>query len=69
MCDLLVKVEATFGQIFCIAKVTFEGKNSSVPKYVIFEGDFCFVSLSTLLTDEIPRITVLHSVSVHSLLA
>ena len=69
MCDLLVKVEAAFGQIFCIAKVTFEGKNSSVPKYVIFEGDFCFVSFSTLLTDEIPRITVLHHVSVHTLLA
>ena len=67
--DFLVKVISAFGQILGVAKVTFEGKNSCVPKNVIPQGNFCFVSFSTLLADEIPRITVLHHVSVHTLLA
>ena len=66
---LLVKVKSAFGQIFCITNVAFESKNSSVPQYVILQGDFCFVSFTTFLTDEIPRITVLDHVSIHSLLA
>ena len=68
MRDLLVKIVSTFGQILCVAKVTFEGKNSCVPKYVILQGDFCFVTFSTFLTDEISCITVLDHVSIHTLL-
>ena len=35
MRDFLMEVKSAFGQIFCVANVTLEGKNASVPKYVI----------------------------------
>ena len=69
MRNFLVKVISAFGQILCVAKVTFEGKNSSVPKYVVFQCHICFVSFSTFLTDEISGITVLHHMSIHAPLA
>ena len=66
--DFLVKVISAFSQIFRVAEVTIEGENSGVPENVVLQGDFCFVTFSTFLADEISCIAVLHHVSIHTLL-
>ena len=67
--DFLVQVVTTSGQILRVANVALEGKNAGVPKDVVFESDFCFITLSTFLTDEISCLAVLDHMSIHSFFA